>query len=68
MNCREDGEKEASTPYCLSPSQNPLRLLSAAQMRLGTSLFIDDHCTKSREHEGTEKDTPSHGFVICHSH
>ena len=23
---------------------------------------------KSREHEGTERDTPSHGFVICHSH
>ena len=21
-----------------------------------------------REHEGTERDTPSHGFVICHSH
>ena len=22
----------------------------------------------AREHEGTERDTPSHGFVICHSH
>ena len=24
--------------------------------------------TCSREHEGTERDTPSHRFVICHSH
>ena len=24
--------------------------------------------TDTREHEGTERDTPSHGFVICHSH
>ena len=22
----------------------------------------------AREHEVTERDTPSHGFVICHSH
>ena len=22
----------------------------------------------AREHEGTERDTPSHGFAICHSH
>ena len=22
----------------------------------------------SREREGTDRDTPSHGFVICHSH
>ena len=27
------------------------------------------YATKSpREHEGTERDTPSHRFVICHSH
>ena len=27
-----------------------------------------DALMRPREHEGTERDTPSYGFVICHSH
>ena len=29
---------------------------------------IIEACVNSREHQGTERDTPSHSFVICHSH
>ena len=45
----------------------PARVNTRAAQSYTTQSSLTQYAL-TREHEGTERDTPSHGFVICHSH